>query len=61
MMNPEQYEKPISRYCFKCQKVTKFIYCDSCGKFFCQEHAGKESDIGDYGHVYNTYSLCPRC
>ena len=32
MMNPEQYEKPISRYCFKCQKVTKFIYCDSCGK-----------------------------
>lgn len=52
----EEFDKHLltNRYCFKCKRVTKFGYCDNCGKFFCLAHALEEVG-GDWESGYTTY------
>ena len=47
-----------NRYCFHCKKVTVFIRCENCGKWFCRTHGIHVApEIGDYGSIISPASI----
>lgn len=53
----------VSRYCFKCKAVRKFLLCDNCGVAFCidKSHCGWDAEYGDFGHKYYDYPIHAKC
>ena len=47
----------IKRYCFHCKKVTKFLRCDNCNKYFCLDHAEYDEERDDMGYFLFSYPL----
>jgi len=50
--------------CFKCKRITKWLRCDNCNRFFCMRHAERDdAEYGDYGSILDLggYPICYRC
>ena len=52
----------LNKYCFVDKKVTRFVYCDNCGHYFCADKPHCEwdwdSDYPPKGSWYPIHKAC---
>ena len=49
----KEFNWNVKRFCFHCQLVASFLFCDNCGHRFCTNYAEIETE---YDPILGTFS-----